>query len=192
MAFLMGGDSRYLPLEMTPEELYALRAYCDTTDTSADLEKATLDMSGVAEPAADVTSSRPVDVGAAICGAFNDVMVGFGFAAAQVGANSDGAVSAIFCTNNNRLLAACPSLPVPVYPDSGACTDFTVETSAGSDPRVVEARLEGEGIDRLVVAIGRSDLLPAAHAVRGMPLEKALSEVVVLVREVFATAARPY
>jgi hypothetical protein len=191
MAFLMGGDSRYLLLEMTPEELYALRAYCDTTDTSADLEKATLDMSGVAEPTVDVTS-RPVDVGAVICGALNDVMVGLGFAAAQVGSDSDGAVSAIFCANNNRLLAVYPGLPVPVYPDSGACTDFTVETSAGSDPRVVAARLEGEGIDRLVVAIGRSDLLPAANAVRGMPLEKALSEVVVLVREVFATAARPY
>ena len=133
--------------------------------------------------------STPVDVGALICGALNDVVEPLGFASGQVGSDSDGSVTAIFCSNNNRLLAAYPGLPVPIYPDSGACTDLTIETGAGSDPRVLEARLEGVGIDQLVVDIGRADLLPAARAVGELPIERALRDVASLIGEIFATAA---
>lgn len=189
MAFVMGDDSRHVRRGTNSEELDALRTDHDTTGRSADLDCASLDMSDAAEPAVHVTS-RPVDDGAVIFAGLNAVMAAFGFATAQVGSSSDGSVAAVFCANNTLLLAAYPGLPVPVYRDVGACTDFTVETSAGSEPRVVEARLEGEGIDRLVVAMGRNDLLPAALAVRGMPLEEALAEVAILVREVFTAAAR--
>ena len=189
MAFVVGDDSRDTRRDTSSQELDALRTDHDKADRSADLDSASLDMSDAGERAVRVTS-RPVSDGAAIFAGLNAVMAAFGFATAQVGSDSDGSVAAIFCANNNVLLAAHPGLPVPVYRDVGACTDFTVETSAVPEARVVEARLEGEGIDRLVVAMGRSDLLPAALAVRGMPLEEALSEVGVLVREVFAAAAR--
>jgi hypothetical protein len=130
----------------------------------------------------------PLDVGALICGHLNDVLEPFGFASGQVGSEQDGSVVVIFCANNNRLLAAYPGLPVPVYADSGACTDFTIETSAGPDPRVVEARLEGEGIEALVAAVDRMDLLQAARAIRELPIDRALREVANLLGEVFAVA----
>ena len=97
-------------------------------------------------------------------------------------------MTVIFCADNNRLLAAYPGLPVPVYADSGACTDFTIETSAGPDPRVVEARLEGEGIEALVGAVDRMELLQAASAIGELPIDLALRGVANLIGEVFAVA----
>jgi len=130
----------------------------------------------------------PLDVGALICGQLNDVLEPFGFASGQVASGRNGTVSVIFCVNNNRLLAAFPGLPVPIYADSGACTDFTIETSDGPDPRVVEARLEDEGIEALVAAVDRMDLLQAARAIRELPIDLALREVANLIGEVFAVA----
>ena len=130
----------------------------------------------------------PLDVGALIREQLNDVLEPFGFASGQVASERDGSVTVIFCANNNGLLAAYPGLPVPVYADYGACTDFTIETSAGPEPRVVEARLEGEGIEALVAAVDRMDLLQAARAIQELPIELALREVANLVGEVFAVA----
>ena len=130
----------------------------------------------------------PLDVGALIREQLNDVLEPFGFASGQVASERDGSVTVIFCANNNGLLAAYPGLPVPVYADSGACTDFTSETSAGPEPRVVEARLEGEGIETLVAAVDRMDLLQAARAIQELPIDLALREVANLVGEVFAVA----
>ena len=130
----------------------------------------------------------PLDVGALICEQLNDVLEPFGFASGQVASERDGSVTVIFCANNNGLLAAYPGVPVPVYADSGACTDFTIETSAGPEPRVVEARLEGEGIEALVAAVDRMDLLQAARAIQELPIDLALREVANLVGEVFAVA----
>lgn len=133
--------------------------------------------------------SPPVDIGALVCAALNEVMEGIGFAPAQLGSDPDGCVSAIFCTSGSALLAAYPGLPVPVDSDAHACTDFTVAISPGRSPRLIETRLEGEGMERLVVAVGRHDLLSAASTLDAMPLEHALSAVATLIGEVFAAAA---
>ncbi|MCL3862535.1 hypothetical protein M1R94_16140 [Actinotalea sp. K2] len=184
----MGDDARDLPSEVAREDPALLRPNRDAADTSPDPEKATSAMPGLARQAVGAMSP-PADVGALVCAALNEVMEGIGFAPAQLGPDPDGLVSAIFCTGNNALLAAYPGLPVPVYPDARACSDFTVAIGAGRDARLVEARLEGEDLERLVVAVGRDDLLPAASALDQMLLEDALSDLAVLIGEVFATAA---
>ena len=135
--------------------------------------------------------SPPVDIGALVCAALNEVMEGIGFAPAQLGSDPDGCVSAIFCTGN-ALLTAYPGLPVPLYQDSRACTDFTVTISAGPNTRLIEARLEGEDLARLVVAVGRDDLLPTASALDAMPLEDGLTKLAALIDEVFAMAVAPH
>ena len=130
----------------------------------------------------------PLDAGALICVQRNDVLEPFGFASGQVASERDGSVSVLYCANNIRLLAAYSGLPVPVYADSGACTDFTIENSSGPEPRVVEARLEGEGVEALVAALDRMDLLQAARAIRELPIDLALREVAKLIGEVFVVA----